>query len=67
MSKHIKKCTVSKSHFNGKQSGYYFLKHNNHLEGKSSNYEFLPLKVEINGANIISALSLYYLLLLIIL
>ena len=67
LSRKIKKCTVSKSHFKGKQSGYYFLKHNNHLEGKSSNYEFLPLKVEINGANIISALSLYYLLLLIIL
>jgi hypothetical protein len=67
LSRKIKKCTVSKSHFKGKQSGYYFLKHNNHLEGKSSNYEFLPLKVEINGVNIISALSFYYLLLLIIL
>ena len=41
----IKRCTVPKTHFQGKKSGYYFTKHQNHLNKKSSSYEALPIKV----------------------
>ena len=41
----IKKCSVSKSHFNGKKNGYYFTKHENHLNKKSILYEAAPIKV----------------------
>ena len=41
----MKRCTVPKSHFTGKKTGYYFTKHQNHLNKKSSSYEALPIKV----------------------
>ena len=46
----IKRCTVPKSHFEGKQSGYYFLKHENHLGGKSTCYEGIPIKVILDDS-----------------
>ena len=46
----IKRCTVPKSHFEGKQSGYYFIKHENHLGGKSTCYEGIPIKVILNDS-----------------
>ena len=39
------KCTVPKSHFKGKKSGYYYTKHRNQFEGKSISYEIPPLKI----------------------
>ena len=67
----IKRCTVPKSHFEGKKSGYYFTMHKNHLDGKSFNYEAAPVKVILDEGshskgNIIISLSLYYWLLLIL-
>ena len=44
----IKRCTVPKSHFEGKQSGYYFIKHENHLGGRSTCYEGIPIKAILN-------------------
>ena len=41
----IKKCLVSKSHFNGKKNGYYFLKNDIYLNKKSILYEVNPVKV----------------------
>lgn len=41
----VKRCTVPKSHFEGKKSDYYFLMHNNYLDGKSTSYEGIPVKV----------------------
>ena len=65
--KFIKKCTVPKSHFEGKKTGYYFLKHNNHLNGKSTSYEGLPVKVILNGSKFNKAsFTLVYSLLLIL-
>ena len=64
----IKKCTVPKSHFDGKKTGYYFLKHNNHLNGKSTTYESYPVKVILDGPgfNKVSFALVYSLLLILI-
>ena len=64
----VKRCTVPKSHFKGKKSGYYFTKHSNHLNGKSYSYEAPPIKVILNDSkgNIISFISYYWLLLILI-
>ena len=45
----VQKCTVPKSHFEGKETGYYFLKHSNHLNSKSTCYESFPVKVILDG------------------
>ena len=45
LGRRIKRCKVPKSHFNGKESGYYFTKHANHLDGKSFSYEAPPIKI----------------------
>ena len=45
----IKRCTIPKSHFEGKKSGYYFIKHENHLGGRSTSYEGIPIKVILNA------------------
>ena len=46
----IKRCTVPKSHFEGKETGYYFTKHSNHLNGKSFSYEAPPVKVILDDS-----------------
>ena len=43
------KCKINKSHFIGKQSGYYFIQQSNHLNTKSINYEVPPIKVILNS------------------
>ena len=40
---------MPKSHFEGKETGYYFLKHSNHLNSKSTCYESFPVKVILDG------------------
>ena len=45
LGKQLKRCKVPKSHFNGKESGYYFTKHSNFLDGKSFSYEAPPIKI----------------------
>ena len=45
LGREIKRCKIHKSHFNGKESGYYFTKHTNHLDGKSFSYEAPPIKI----------------------
>ena len=45
LGKETKRCKVPKSHFNGKESGYYFTKHSNFLDGKSFSYEAPPIKI----------------------
>ena len=68
----IKRCTVTKSHFDGKKNGYYFIKHSNHLDGKSTSYEGFPVKVILddsgNGSkfNKVSLTLVYSLLLILI-
>ena len=65
----IKRCTLPKSYFEGKKSGYYFTKHDNHFDGKSFNYEVAPVKVILDDTNSkgnINSLGLYYWLLLIL-
>ena len=69
---------VPKNHFEGKKSGYYFIKHINFKGGKSTNYESTPIKVILSDqepeptggptpakGNILK-ISLYYSLLLIL-
>ena len=41
----IKKCTVPKSHFVNKESGYYFIYHLNHLNKYIKFYEYSPIQV----------------------
>ena len=41
-------CNVTKSHFSGKKSGYYYIKHTNTLGKKSTNYEVAPIKILLN-------------------
>ena len=48
--KQIKRCTVPKSHFEGKKNGYYFTMHSNHLNGKSYSYDAPPVKVILNDS-----------------
>ena len=68
----IKKCIVPKSHFDGKKTGNYFLKHTNHLNSKSTSYEVNPVHVitdgSVNGAkfNEVSFTLVYSLLLILI-
>ena len=45
LGREIKRCKIPKSHFNGKENGYYFTKHTNHLDGKSFSYEAPPIKI----------------------
>lgn len=61
----IIKCSVPKSHFNGKKSGYYFTKQRNINDGKSILYEIPPIKVILSGNSL--SFSLIYLLLFLIL
>ena len=49
LGREVKRCIVSKSHFEGLKSGYYFTKHHNHLDGKSTSYEISPVKVILDG------------------
>ncbi len=64
---YFKACIVPKSHFEGKKTGYYFLKHTNHLHGKSTSYEGFPVKVILNGSGFNKAsFTLVYSLLLIL-
>ena len=58
------RCNVTKNHFDGKKSGYYFTKHTNHLGGKSTYYESAPVKVILKES--FHSISLYYSLLLIL-
>ena len=48
--KNMKKCTVPKSHFDGKKSGFYFTMHENHLNKKSYSFEIPPIKVILPGS-----------------
>ena len=41
----IKKCTVSKSHFENKVDGYYYIHHKNNVNKYSVNYESFGVKV----------------------
>ena len=76
-SKNTLTCIVPKSHFKGKESGYYFLMHTNHLNNLSYLYEvYLSKSFYLNQKQIkilnkfqiqivpIIHLLLYYLLLL---
>ena len=49
----IKKCTVPKSHFVNKESGYYFIYHLNHLNKYIKFYEFTPIQVIFSNELII--------------
>lgn len=66
------RCTVPSNHFEGKQSGYYFIKHTNFKNTKSTNYESTPVKVIVSGVEpkpgkgSIHKISLVYSLLLIL-
>lgn len=61
------RCTVSKSHFEGKKNGYYYTKQNNHLNGKSTNYYIDPIKVILyDSSKTIYLIYLHYSLLLIL-
>ena len=42
------RCTVPNNHFEGKQSGNYFIKHTNFKNTKSTNYESNPIKVIVS-------------------
>ena len=41
----IKKCIVPKSHFEGKNSGYYHIIHSNTLDDWIVSYELSPIKI----------------------
>ena len=56
-----KRCSVPKSHFEGKNSGYYFTKHQNHLSGKSFSYEAPPVKVILSKSSSSSKFISFYL------
>ena len=45
----IKKCIVPRSHFEGKESGYYYTYHLNHLNESSIFYDITPVKVILPG------------------
>lgn len=61
-------CKVTKEHFKGKKSGYYFIKHDSHSGMKVDSYEVPPMKVILYSSkgNIISLSLFYFLLLLLI-
>ena len=44
-------CIVPKSHFDGKENGYFFITHKNHLNGYSTCYEIPPVKVILTKEN----------------
>lgn len=48
---YIKTCTVPKSHFNGKESGFFYISHKNNLNNQSISYEAAPVKVILTGSN----------------
>ena len=62
------RCTIPKSHFDGKKTGYYYTKHTNHLNSKSTYYIIDPIKVILNSSSsgFFYSVSLYYLLLFIL-
>ena len=58
-------CEISKSYFEEKKSGYYYLYHTNHMGGKSPNYEISPFKVifsEDRGKGAANSQKLYSML-----
>ena len=67
----VVRCTVPKNHFEGKKTGYYFIKHTNHKNTKSTSFEISPLKIILSDpkpskGSIQSISLLYYSLLLIL-
>ena len=44
----IKSCKIHKSHFNGKESGYYYTTYINNCRNRAIIYEFSPIKVILN-------------------
>ena len=46
-----KRCIVHKSHFKGKENGYYFTMYSNILNGTSIAYEVPPFKVILSKAD----------------
>ena len=46
-----KKCFVPKSHFDGKNSGYYYIYHRNHLDELIIFYEVNPIQVVLPNDN----------------
>ena len=46
-----KKCTVPKSHFKEKKTGYYLFHHNNNIGGYTANYETFGVNVILPGDN----------------
>ena len=44
-------CIVPKSHFDGKENGYFFISRKNHLNGYSICYEIPPVKVILTKEN----------------
>ena len=45
--KHIKRCVVPRSHFQNKQSGYYYIYHLNHVNKYVKFYEHSPIHITI--------------------
>ena len=66
------RCIVPKSHFEGKQNGYYLVKHKNHMGGKTTFFESDSIKVILSepdpkpSKGSIHLFSFYYSLLLIL-
>ena len=46
----IKKCTVTKSHFKGKEGGYYYIYHEDSLGNYIPYYEHFGVKVILSGS-----------------
>ena len=47
----FKNCIVPKSHFKGKENGFYYISRKNHLNGQSICYEIPPVKVILPKEN----------------
>ena len=49
----VKKCLVPKSHFEGKNSSYYYIMHSNSFDDWIVSYELSPIKIILpeNGKN----------------
>ena len=47
----LKRCIVEKSHFEGKESGYYYIKYNGYNSTKTIAYEVQPIKVILTGSD----------------
>ena len=65
--KNVKRCTVTKDHFKGQKSDFYFTKHSNHIGGKSISYEAPPIKVILKSKGNYISYYFGFLLFLIIL